>query len=326
MGTMVFHVSPNVAQGSPLANALEEGVALFQKMFDNRFGIKLVYGDGINVPDFPTTLDQKSQDNPVADNGTNNLLIITDPNVKFFKDNGKSTGDPNLAEGYIVAVELNGGPNLSGGNNLVVVPVQSINIGLKIPGFNPNDSDHKKELFIAMMEAFGHTLSGRDQKDFSLIPYDFQANRFWVPPPIYQLVKNAYTCAANIPSPPPTCTINGPASATSGQNFDAGWYASGDETSATITWDNNTSFTPLRLSDNSFVGSGTSNAASWNQAWQNVHKNAGDQPSRVTVTATGPGGSSQCSYQVSAGASACKAIGSGGTLGDACHPTLSVEQ
>lgn len=190
---------------------------------------------------------------------------------------------------------------------------------------DPNNPDHMKEFSMLMMHAWWEIVHGRDQKDFEFTPYDPQANKFFFPPSLYRLAKNTYQCAASAPSSAPTCTINGPVTVTPGQDFAVEWYASGDETSAAVSWDNN-SFTPPRLkSDNTFVGSGTSNTDAWNQKWQNVHKNADDKPSKVTVTVTGPGGSSQCSYQVSTQASACKAIPPG-QVGDACHSTLSIEQ
>ncbi len=122
------------------------------------------------------------------------------------------------------------------------------------------------------------------------------------------LSETGDSCGADqtpLPVSAPSCSLGGPSSVSASTAFNVTLSATGSLNALCSQWKDDSVYDRVRLPDNSFlINAGTVSGGACavsglpNPAggilWGGVHKNSGDQPSFVTVYATGPGGTNTC--------------------------------
>ncbi len=97
---------------------------------------------------------------------------------------------------------------------------------------------------------------------------------------------------------------NGPAQIRAGALFDIDWSVSGDASSVTATWSVGSTHQQVRFLDKDtklVEWLETDHGLPKNGSWEDLVKFAGDLPSHVTITATGPNGTETCEHTVTIG-------------------------
>ncbi len=107
---------------------------------------------------------------------------------------------------------------------------------------------------------------------------------------------------ANTESGPLACYVNGPDEVVAGVPFDIGWGTTGGSvTSMTAHWiddDNHDQIRYVRPSDGEILWLGPDQGLPNYDFWGDIVKLAGDKPSSVIITASGPAGTTYCGHRI----------------------------